>query len=81
MHFVAPKESVYDIEPWNEEPSAIPQKFMTSTNFAKTSFPSKPLARRRPGMEITADTVYFIKNNLECTSNQSPNIKRYPRTT
>jgi hypothetical protein len=81
MTYANIRDSVYEIEPWAEEPSQIPDKFLTSQNFAKTSITSKPGFKKQPQLQVATNTVYFIKHNEEEHALQSKSKLRYHHTT
>ena len=82
------RDSIYDIEPWNEEPSRIPKQFLTSQNFAKTSSKHLNHSKYHPQLEIASNSVYYIQhhqgeglsnhkltNKFHQTANNSPKFR------
>lgn len=84
MQHLPPKESLYAIEPWNDEPTSMPNSFLATHQFAKTAF----LPSSKPNhLQIATNSVYLIKNmpdgegsttkkrlRFHCTAQNSPRL-------
>ena len=74
------KDSIYEIEPWNEDSSTIPSQFLNSKAFAKTSFPAKNTALPHPMLQIATNSVYVIQNHHETEPKTQKIVNKYQKT-
>ncbi len=87
MQALPAKDSLYSIEPWNDEPTALPHSFLSSHKFAKTGFFPSAGLRSGQNLQLASNSVYLIKNEQEeersvsrkrvryhCTAQNSPSM-------
>lgn len=87
MQHLPPKDSLYAIEPWNDEPTYMPNSFLAAHQFAKTAFLPSSSLKSAQNLQIVTNSVYLIKNlpdsdgstvkkrlRFHCTAQNSPRL-------
>jgi len=74
------KDSLYSIEPWNDEPTSLPNSFLATHKFAKTGFFPSAGLRSAQNLQLASNSVYLIKNEQEELASLSSKRLKYPKT-